>query len=56
LTVASGSQASDWSVEKMDIGATLDFSYACSKTKTAVFKTNNKNYYVGIGFENIQVP
>ncbi|KAI6177040.1 Vacuolar ATP synthase subunit S1 [Aphelenchoides bicaudatus] len=55
LSVAAGSQASESSVSYMDIGAPLNFNYACSKTKTAVFKTNSKNYDIGIGFENIQI-
>jgi hypothetical protein len=55
LSVAQGAQASDSSVSYMDVGAPLDFNYACSRTNTAVFKTDSKNYDIGIGFENIQV-
>ena len=39
----------------MRVGASIDENWACSRTQAAIFKTNNRNYEIGIAFENIQV-
>ncbi|KAI6241561.1 hypothetical protein M3Y99_00315700 [Aphelenchoides fujianensis] len=41
-------RATETNVYNMDIGAPLDYNFGCSRTKSAVFATNDGNYDVGL--------
>ncbi|KAI6187878.1 Vacuolar ATP synthase subunit S1 [Aphelenchoides besseyi] len=48
-------KANEINVKNLKIEAPWDYNFGCSRTKTAVFSTNDDDYEIGLAFENFQI-
>ncbi|KAI6201150.1 Vacuolar ATP synthase subunit S1 [Aphelenchoides besseyi] len=48
-------KANEINVKNLNIEAPWDYNFGCSRTKTAVFSTNDDDYEIGLAFENFQI-